>query len=881
MFKRRSLSCLVALAVALSLTPRGSAATSSPTEQGSSDQQLYQAYSEFFFLKRDMDFALEMSLRETFLAWLYQGINVEVAARSNEDPFGTLAAITPPELKGLEEASYAFPDSLLDAPLRIRYLAIEEFQKTEFNHKFLQARLIKDRLIRTATAEQKQRMFRYDLESAILAFRDNLYREVILQSDELIDRYGYKDVSDLVFNRAESYLGLQIYDQAQIDYLYVVENSSESWYRLRSLEKLISLAGDKNAIPKAIEYWEKYQVESAGNRDENYWITAERAARYLMVGQFWKNAQAILDSIPTESQLSRTAMLRSADCSLALLELDDAEARYQKFLTPIKGKTFSDEEISDARLKLGYVEYLRGKFDVAFESFNSIEGSGDIAERGQLSAIWCLYRLSAYQQVIDRCNSFLEGYPQSQYFYEVRNLIGFSEEMLGQGDKALDNYRVVMSALDDRQDFYDFNHELGAINTLVGKLQELEAQIFLGGERDLFPEYLKVHKALDKLVDGVRFARALKATPFLKEVLKEQKELYALFKDQTELEEAIYESQDVKLLNEYQNNIGILSDIGSELSAGVKYYMAQKPLAQREQDKLYENQVSDTLIVQLEREWAATQTAMTMVQQYLSNNLGTTDPASLVELAGVETDLTGIQDRILRVRTSLRKFGQESVVSNIDTWSDFAYQRYTYGGLNFDFLYSKEDRIEELDEYIRQVGTLLQDREAVRRDTLTLAAELVPNGKAGDAPYYAPAIPMWGLTMPVSPLAEDATGVDIPQPLQQIETTSPSEELPKESVPDQTTPLLNEDIPQENTPVENSQDSDNKKELPKTETEVQSSDEPSQMTEPTVEPGTEEPILEPNFLDTVTPDSLGKDTTGTPPPEQNGNEEPQNGPSVP
>ena len=879
MFYRRSLSCLVALAVALSLTPRGSAATSNPPEKGSSDQQLYQAYSEFFFLKRDMDFAIEMSLRETFLAWLYQGINVEVDARSKGDPFGTLEAITPPELAGMEEESYAFPDSLNEAPLRIRYLANEDFQRKEFNHKYLQARLIKDRLLRTAAPEQKQRMFKYDLESTMIAFRDQRYREVILQSDELIDRYGFADVSDLTFTRAEAYFATQLYAQSQLDYQYVIDHSSDGWYRLRSLEKLIALAGDRGESAMVYANWQKYAAECGENRDGNYWVTAELTARYLMAGEDWDHALEILSSVPAGSGFDQAALHLSADCSLALLELDEAEAKYNEFLQPVKGKKITDEEVSQVLLKLGYVDFLRGRFDVAYNTFSSVEGKGDIAERSHLSAIWCLYRLSAYQLVIDHCNQFLQTYPQSEYFYEVRNLIAFSNEMMGQAESALENYRVVMSAIDDRQDFYDFNRELSAINGAVGRLEELEAQIFLGGERDLFPDYLKIHKELSKLVDGVKFARALKTTPFLKEVLKEQRDLYAFFKDQETLEEDIYDTQDARLLEEYQSSIGSLKDIGAELSAGVRYYMSQKSLAQREQDQIFQSQVSDSIKSRVEREWYSTREAIELARQYRENSTGKVDAATLLEISTIETGLVSIQDQILRVQYSLRKYDAATVTSNIDTWSDFAYQRYTYGGLNFDYLYAKENRIEELDQYIRQVGSLLQEREIARRDTVSLPAELVMASKSGEPPYFAPAVQLWGSVKPVSALSDETGSGEMVQPPTETTPAASSEAMPNSEA--ETVPGPDDGVTPSETPSETAPGSSET--VPNEEMPEGVMPEGSSMVEPTsdAQPAVEETGAGMEEMETAEPDSLGGDTTGTIPPETGGNEEPQNGPSVP
>lgn len=783
MFNCRSLSCLLVLAVVLTLAPRGSTAPADSLEGGSPDQ-LFQAYSAFFFLRRDVDFALEMTLRESFLAWLYVGINAEVDARSGDDLNGTLRAISPPELQGLDEESYAFADSLLEAPLRIRFLAWEDYQRTEFNHKFLQARLIKDRLIRGATPEQRKRMFNRDLESTFLTYRDEDFRDAILRFDELIDSYGYTDVSDLAFFRGESYLGIQIYDQAQADFQFVADHSAEPWYRLRALERLIALAGDHGSVSRVKQLWSQYDFEAGGQKGDDYWRIAEMTAKYLIVGSEWKAARDILDAIPNDSADPASAALRAADCSLALLELDDAEARYNALLSPAKEEKGASgpEVLAEARLKTGYIDYLRGDFDTAFQKLGSVKGAGDVAERAEIGCIWALFRLSAYPQVISRCQKFINDHSQSQYLYEARCLIGFSSEMMGSADPALDNYRVVMLALDDRQEFHDFNYELAAISDALGRLQELEAAIFVGGEIDLFSEYLNVRRQLQRLMDGLRFVRSLKTTPFLKDVLKEQKELYALFQEQNELEQKLYAAQDSKLLDQYQQTLSSLMNVGSELATGIRYYMKQKSLLQREEDKLYEMQMSDTLRAQLEQEWGATREALALVRQYRESADQSADPHTLVDLTGVEIELAGVQDHILKVRADLRRFGQEAVVSNLDLWSDFAYSRYTYGGLNFDFLYSREDRIGQLDEYIQQVRQLLQQREEARRDTVKLALELVPASNAGEPPYYPPPVPLWRLSVATASPTETPVEMPAAEPIPPAEGLAPETAPPAEPV---------------------------------------------------------------------------------------------------
>jgi len=610
-------------------------------------------------------------------------------------------------------------------------------------------------------------------------------------------------MGDIAFFRGETYLAIQLYDPAIADYQFVVEHSTEAWYRLRSLERLISLTGDRGNVVAVMKYWKQYETE-ATNKDADFWATADVAGRYLLAKGEWEDARVIFDLIPETAPEYQTAAVRAADCQMALLNLDDAESRYITLLTPVKEKKDLPKDlVADANLKLGYIDYLKGEYDQAYTKLSSIRAEGEVGERAEIGSIWALYRLSAYPQVITRSEKFIADHPHSQYHYEARCLIGFADEMMGQSGGALDNYKIVMSALDDRQDFHDYNYELQEITRSLGRLEELEDIIFLGGEREYFPEYLAVRKRLNSLMDGVRFVRAMKSTPFLKDVIKEQKELYDVFAAQGDLEQQIYDTQDTKLFDQYQQAVGELTDIGTQLNAGVKYYMKQRTLIQREEDKLYEVQMSDSVKKSLEHEWDETRKAMALVKEYMASNENM-DAQTMVDLAGVEIELSGVQDHILRVQSDLRRYGQEIVTSNLDVWSDFAYQRYTYGGLNFDFLYSRESRLSELDGYIQQINSLRQDRARAKADTLKLAAELIPAGKAGDAPYFAPQVPLWGLAVAVdSPKEEtqpEAAAQDTTVTTPMVEPAQPAEEPPvEEAAPttsDEVTPATStEEVP--------------------------------------------------------------------------------------
>jgi len=846
MLIRRSLGSLTGLlALTLSLCAQNVSAPESAAGDVNSSEQLYRAYSEFYFLRRDIEFTLEMTLRESFLAWLYQGIAQEASSRAADAPSATLDAISPPELAGYNESEYAVGEIPADAPLRIRYAAYMNYLHSEFNHKYLQARLIKDRLIENATHEQCKRMFKRDTESAMLAYRDELYRDAILRFDECINAYGYVDVADIVFYRAETYLALHLYELAFADYLYVIEKSSDAKLRVVALERLIPLVGDRGDISVMLEFWTQYQTEF-GPQSAKYWTMAELAARYLFASSRWSEARAIFMSIPTNSPNYMEAQLRAGDCSLALIDLDDARARFTSLVDMPVGKNGGIKAFAvikrEAQIRLGYINYMRGEYDLAFANFSRIKGDDDLAEHSELMSIWSLYKLNSYTNVQQLCNEFITAHPNSQYLYEAKCLLGFAQEMMGGADNALKDYRSVMGALDDRQDFHDFNYELKAIAEALGELNRMEEMIFMAGESDLFPDYLALRQKLSSLTNGVKLARAIKTTPMLTEILKEQVALGELFAEQQAFEQQLYEAQDTKLFNEYRNIVDGLMDSGSELSAAVRFYMKQKSLIQREQDQQFEALMVDTLRNRLEREWAMTREALNLLRAERTR-IGITDPSALVDLSGLEVDLTALQDRILKVRNDLKKLGQDRVKSNLDEWSDFAYQRYTFGGLNFDNFYAQQHRLDALDRYIQQTGQILRERIEARKTVRELPVELILVTQPNEAPYYAPMAPLWGVQPAerVSPPTES-----MPAPLPEGSLEPPAE--PTAPIQDEPVPT---EIPGETTPAD---------------PQVKPADEPAPEpggaeppTEPSLDPGAVEP--------TPAPEPGGADPSTEPPGE--------------
>lgn len=738
----RSLSIIVALAVTTVLFPLGTKATAE-TQKAPSPDAIFEVYSEFYMFQRHVEFSLEMATRESYLTWLYQGINTEVRKRRKEDLNGTLNALSPPELKGYSESDYSFPEDIDPNSSRDIYLALENYQRDEFDHKFLQTRLIKNRLIKSATPAQRARMFKNDLETAVLNYRDGHYRDAIVRFDELIGRYGYADINDIVFYRAESYFAIQLYHRAAEDYKRVLKAATDEEIQRRSLERIIVINADRGDLGVAQEYWKQYIDRYGENRDENYWMTHGLMARYQMAGGNWRDAQALFDMIPSSTEGFIQAKLQAAQCALQMLDLEDAEKRIIALWNGnIDGVQVPSAVKQQARFNLGLVDFLYGDYDLAFINLSKAKVKGEMQEMAVIGSAWALYKLGASEEVIKICNEFLEEHPESQYQYEAISLIGYCRELIGKDSLAVADYKRIMSAVDDRQEYRDINHERLVLTKAKDELMELEEVIFLQNRRDLFSRYMELKKTIRLLSEKIQLAETYKTSPFIKDLLVEQRLVYKAYTDRLDLQQQIFESEDTKLINQYDEVVHQLQELANQLSAGIKFHIGKTTLIQREEKDRFSENLSDSIQFRVNEEWEAIESTRNTLRTTLENLDDDVSVDLLMRLTDMDLRLYNQQDKLLLFQRYIDQNQPRALQCNLDQWSDFAYQRYTYKGLDFDEFYLKQDRAGNLDDYIQQVSQVIALRRKIEADTLKLMADLVPDVSKSEL-YHAPVVPLW------------------------------------------------------------------------------------------------------------------------------------------
>ncbi|MDP8239866.1 MAG: hypothetical protein P9X24_12315 [Candidatus Hatepunaea meridiana] len=691
-----------------------------------------------------MEFESLVLHQESFLVWLYQGISVETNLRRKEDWNNTLDALEPFDPSKSEDTLYILPADLDEAPLRIKYATWEKLQKEKYNHLYIQARSIKDNLIRTGTIAQRNRMFNRDLETAILSYRDEYYKQAILRFNELINRYGYFDLADVVFYRGECFFSLAMYSNAYYDYIYVYKNSNESHTRQLTLKRLIAISGEEDDDQKVLTYWSNYEDEIDENKDDEYWATTELTARYLMSMQKWEKAKELLDEISPKYENFVVSKLLVADCALALLNLSDADSLYSLISKgKTKGKGSTKKTKKEASLKLGYIDYLRGDYYEANKKLSKIEGIDEYSEKAAIISAWSLYHINDFGGVIGICNKFLKTFKESQFFYEVFCILGYCEDLLGRDEEAVKEYEEVIHAMNDQRDFQHINFEKKNVAIAIGELQRLEPDLFLEGRRELFNQYQELRSELKLLFDRLKLTEGMKSSPLIREMLDEQKQMSKIFTELEEIEKELFDVEDVRLSRKHDLMYTKMIDLASQLQSGIRYGMQQKSLIHREQEQLFKVRYSDSLKVRLDKEWQSTEESLVTVRELLASANVSGDNDLQLELSEIELGFMNVQNKLLSVSKNLGKVGPVETNSNLDHWMWFAFQRHSTAGLSFDYLYMRKDRITEIDQYIQRLNKILADRQHVEEKLAELPENIIPAGEPGSEPYYAPKVPLW------------------------------------------------------------------------------------------------------------------------------------------
>lgn len=679
-----------------------------------------------YFLDRSVDYARELLLKEEYLSVLYQCTAQEIKVRREE---GLDPALLNGPFQDLQPAYLDRNDpELTSAPMDKRYRLWVEYEEREYQRRLQIILSIRTALIEQGAPEQKQRMFRRELESALFHYGRQDWEMADLLFDRLLNDYDFADIDDILYYRGEASIQLQQYDAALAFLFQLLSKCPDSNFRAESYDRasdiLLRLAKDRDLV----KLYENYAAEGYPGDPADMGGVHVRAAQAEIGLGHYSNATEILQRVDAKSPFYLASRYYLADCLSALEQWPQAVDVLTEMSDMKQGKMPYDRWrmlVDEARIKLAFIFYEWEDYDRAAELFGQIGDNSPFYDRVLMGKAWIAYQLDDYERSIENTEELLRLYPLSSEIYEAGSLAGYCYEQMDEKSTALAHFFEVIEAGVGRNKLQTFLKERRRISEALAQLQAIEEDVFASGDEKAFEDYKRARNLLELCVKRIGLAELLQANSQMQTLVAERVLLDKLVKEHAALEATVVSSDDVAVMAEFVALSDRIYDIMDHLKTVGLERLKSTPLYYREARIGYINSMADTLSANLEKEITSLTSSVRQTEERLQVALESNQPEKCIDLGLRLDQLQEVLDDAY-VNHVLSEDSRRPVLqTRVDRWSDFSFDRYAMGGMEFDELDRKYERLQQVENYINVLDEMIDQGESPTLPTK-------PNGSSED-----------------------------------------------------------------------------------------------------------------------------------------------------
>jgi len=560
----------------------------------------------------------------------------------------------------------------------------------DYMHKMTQYNFLRIKLINTANAGQKRRMFQRDLRTALETFSEGDFALARMQLKDVLNTYSnISQLDDVQYYYCESCYGLNYMDEALAGYEQLIKDYPKSSFRIKALMRVIGIHfiyGDVAAI------FENYQtllyqksridVESLGV------ITYLTGYAYFKSGHYG-SALHILQNVPQQTSYYYSARYLVAACHSNLNQEDNAISVYQT-LSELRVQFKNDPMLfqirNNALLKLGLIYYERGENQPAMNYFERVSRDHSHYDLTLIAKAWSTYRSGQHDETLKNVEGLLQNSLLSNYSYEAKVLAASSNEVLGHTDRAMDNLRQVYIAGQRVSQADEIAAGSPAGSDEMNELEQWEAAALHSRYNEILSEVKKVSAFLHSgkedewsVADQNRSDSETNQEKKLKEEIRnlEGMEKQARLNQRNDLLRTIrgLKSELIVTLNEHSR-----SSSGSDRG----YY--DDPIIQRMGMAEYLRYLCRSLITETLREKERTKVDIQNAEKLIKEAVSKGHFSIMVQMEMKKTELEDYYGRLNQYEVWLRENFPQDIKLDLDQWASFS----GYGISNINFSRIKE-----------------------------------------------------------------------------------------------------------------------------------------------------------------------------------------------
>ena len=336
-----------------------------------------------------------------------------------------------------------------DGPTLSDYLKHWKAQKySEYLSRLTQYRIFKQRLVRSAAAEERNRMLERDMSDALMNYAARDYDLSELQFKEIQKYYSeyYPNMDGVQFYLCEGNYARSYFDAAYAGYIDLAKQYPNSKYLARSYWKMMLISYTYGWKGKFYSYFDKLcQIPSSLSSEEL--SNAYYLAGYVYSSdQNFKKARRAIEKISEDSKYYHPGQYL---LGIIFVNLDNYSKAKKIFTKLADAENYPWTDLNstmlrnDALIKLGYIHYQRGEFEKAVEIFNRVSKGYDKYDQSLIVQAWAKLKSGKYDESIDKVNVLFSNYVSSNYTYEALALSAHCKQILKKNDEAKKDLKYI------------------------------------------------------------------------------------------------------------------------------------------------------------------------------------------------------------------------------------------------------------------------------------------------------------------------------------------------------------------------------------------------------------------------------------------------------
>jgi len=385
----------------------------------------------------------------------------------------------------------------------------------QFEARWTDIQVIKNRLLRNGTSMEKDRMFKRELNSALLAYNFQNYDLADRMFGEILTRYTFiNTLDDIYFYKGEANFQIDRLETANAAYLNLVNKYPTSPYTFKAYARLVANAYHFGDLQKVDEYYnefEKVAVASDPLVDEIRFIAAISAVSRSA----FEEAINILNNIMPASEFYIDARYVLAQAYVGASKFDEAE---NVLLGIVNNYNTPPDYHFNVYLKLAYISYERGTYQQAIGYLDKIGNNFSLYDRVLMAYGWNHYKEELLKEDKNRnfettkkyLSILTQEFQNSDYYLEAKSLLAYIYQLEKNTHGAIQQYEYVYQT-SHTQNISDVN--IQTQDRIKNQLYNIESEKNKALQTNQEMEYLSANDKYLNLQDSLMTLRFAELSP--------------------------------------------------------------------------------------------------------------------------------------------------------------------------------------------------------------------------------------------------------------------------------------------------------------------------------------------------------------------------------